>query len=143
MAPPVGLENPAFQNCLAWLDALTSSGEAEPVQAAEGIECRGRGGSVRHVEVFQMASVRTSIIGRPRRLSPHRRAHPATSRYTLICEEPLMVSCALLVQLFECESSLVTFELKNNLSPRETAISYVNAVVLPRYRILVPKEVAS
>ena len=35
-----------------------------------------------------MASVRTSIIGRPRRLSPHRRAHPATDRYTLICEEP-------------------------------------------------------
>ena len=54
-----------------------------------------------------------------------------------------MVSCALLVQLVECDSSLVTFELKNNLSPRETAISYVNAVVLPRYRILVPKEVAS
>src|SRR5699024_3693717 len=37
---------------------------------------------------FQMASVRTSIIGRPRRLSPHRRAHPATDHYTLICEEP-------------------------------------------------------
>ncbi|MGO2559600.1 exo-alpha-sialidase [Brachybacterium sp.] len=37
-----------------------------------------------------MASVRTSIIGRPRRLSPHRRAHPATDRYTLICEEPDM-----------------------------------------------------
>ena len=41
--------------------------------------------------VFQMASVRTSIIGRPRRLSPHRRAHPATDRYTLICEEPLII----------------------------------------------------
>ncbi|AOP54436.1 hypothetical protein BLSMQ_2730 [Brevibacterium aurantiacum] len=45
-----------------------------------------------HVEVFQMASVRTSIIGRPRRLSPHRRAHPATDRYTLICEEPVWIT---------------------------------------------------
>ncbi|RRR17214.1 hypothetical protein DS079_15220, partial [Brachybacterium paraconglomeratum] len=42
-----------------------------------------------HVEVFQMASVRTSIIGRPRRLSRHRRAHPVTRTYTLRCEEPL------------------------------------------------------
>ena len=33
-----------------------------------------------------MASVGTSIIGRPRRLSRHRRA---ASSYTLICEEPL------------------------------------------------------
>ncbi|RRR16989.1 hypothetical protein DS079_16735, partial [Brachybacterium paraconglomeratum] len=41
-----------------------------------------------HVEVFQMASVRTSIIGRPRRLSRHRRAHPVTRTYTLRCEEP-------------------------------------------------------
>lgn len=30
--------------------------------------------SVRHVEVFQLGSVRTSILGRPRRLSGHRRA---------------------------------------------------------------------
>ena len=35
-----------------------------------------------------MASVRTSIIGRPRRLSRHRRAHPTLRSYTLICEEP-------------------------------------------------------
>ena len=33
-----------------------------------------------------MASVGTSIIGRPRRLSRHRRA---ASSYTLICEEPV------------------------------------------------------
>lgn len=32
-----------------------------------------------------MGSVRTSILGRPRPLSAHRRAEPA---YTLICEEP-------------------------------------------------------
>jgi len=89
MAPLIVREDPALQNCLARLDALAGGCEAEPVQAAEGIEIRGREGSVGHVEVFQMASVRTSIIGRPRRLSPHRRAHPATDRYTLICEEPV------------------------------------------------------
>lgn len=35
-----------------------------------------------------VASVSTSTIGRPRRLSRHRRAHPTTGRYTLVCEEP-------------------------------------------------------
>ena len=63
MAPLVILEDPAVQNCLAGLDALADSCEAEPVQAAEGIESRGREGNVRHVEVFQMASVKASIIG--------------------------------------------------------------------------------
>ena len=38
-----------------------------------------------------MASVRASIIGRPRRLPPYRRAHPDTSGYTRICEERLTV----------------------------------------------------
>ncbi|WP_345045291.1 hypothetical protein, partial [Georgenia daeguensis] len=42
-------------------------------------------GSVGHVEVFQMGSVRTPIIGRPRPLSGDRRAH---HRYTVNCEEP-------------------------------------------------------
>ncbi|WP_454296882.1 hypothetical protein [Salana multivorans] len=74
------------------------------MELAEGIEI-GRGeGSVGHVEVFQMASVGTSIFGRPRRLSPDRRAHTAIDRYTLICEEPLKfiimgpVSVALLIR---------------------------------------------
>jgi len=43
------------------------------------------GVSVRHVEVFQMGSVRTSIIGRPRRLPRDRRA---ALRYTVNYEEP-------------------------------------------------------
>jgi hypothetical protein len=38
-----------------------------------------------HVEVFRMAGVGTSILGRPRHLSRDRRASP---RYTLNCEEP-------------------------------------------------------
>jgi len=69
-------------------DALPDSDQAEIVQAGESRQIRGREGSVGHVEVFQMASVRTSIIGRPRRLSRHRRAHPVTRTYTLRCEEP-------------------------------------------------------
>ncbi|RFU18807.1 hypothetical protein D0Z06_24740, partial [Geodermatophilus marinus] len=43
-------------------------------------------GSVRHVEAFRMGSVRTSIFGRPRRLSRDRRASPI---YTLNYEEPV------------------------------------------------------
>ncbi|WP_345038867.1 hypothetical protein, partial [Georgenia daeguensis] len=47
-------------------------------------------GSVGHVEVFQMGSVRTPIIGRPRPLSGDRRAH---HRYTVNCEEPHYEGC--------------------------------------------------
>jgi hypothetical protein len=46
----------------------------------------GSGGSVGHVEVFRMGSVRTSILGRPRRLPRQRRANRL---YTLNCEEPV------------------------------------------------------
>lgn len=49
-------------------------------------------GSVGHVEVFQMASVRTPIFARPRR--PSRDRH-GNARYTLIGDEPLWVGDAL------------------------------------------------
>ncbi|WP_236544206.1 hypothetical protein [Spiractinospora alimapuensis] len=88
MAPPIVLEDPTFQDAVVGLDALAGGRETERAQPTESIEIWGQEGSVGHVEVFQMASVRTSIIGRPRRLSLHRRAHPATSRYTLNCDEP-------------------------------------------------------
>ena len=56
-------------------------------------EARPRG-SVRHVEVFRMGSVRTSILGRPRRLPRHRRAgHLRDDGYILICEEPRKLPC--------------------------------------------------
>ena len=42
-------------------------------------------GRVRHVEVFPRASVRTSIVRRPRRLST---LGPRIDRYTVICEVP-------------------------------------------------------
>ena len=71
--------------------------EAEIVAGVEQLAERGqvragearRGGSVRHVGVFRMDGVGTSILGRPRPSSRDRRA-PTTSnhRYTLIWEEP-------------------------------------------------------
>src|SRR5699024_7848725 len=67
---------------------LPYSDQAQLLQAREGRQIGVVKGSVGHVEVFRMASVGTSIIGRPRRLSRHRRAHPATRTYTLRCEEP-------------------------------------------------------
>ncbi|MGP5086980.1 hypothetical protein ACTXKH_19870 [Brachybacterium tyrofermentans] len=59
------------------------------LEAGEGRQVGVVEGSVGHVEVFLMASVRTSIIGRPRRLSRHRRAQPTARSYPLICVEPL------------------------------------------------------
>ena len=56
------------------------------VEAAELAQVRGREGSVRHVEVFRVGSVRTPIIGRPRPLPGHRRARRP---YTLVWDEPL------------------------------------------------------
>lgn len=38
-----------------------------------------------------MVSVRTSIFGRPRRLSRHRRARPTPRSYPLSCEEPVIL----------------------------------------------------
>ncbi|GGC28292.1 hypothetical protein GCM10010974_08540 [Brevibacterium sediminis] len=85
MAPVVRFEHATLQHRSMRLDQLPRHGQAQAVELAEGIEI-GRGeGSVEHVEVFLMASVGTSIIGRPRRLPRHRHAD---SSYTLICEEP-------------------------------------------------------
>jgi len=70
-------------------ESLPNHGQTEAIESSEGGQVRaaeaGRRGSVGHVEVFQMVSVRTFIFGRPRRLPGDRRASPA---YTLIWEEP-------------------------------------------------------
>lgn len=59
------------------------------MKAAELGQVTGVEGSARHVEVFRMAGVGTSIFERPRPLSDHRRADvSATTRYTPVCEEP-------------------------------------------------------
>jgi hypothetical protein len=59
---------------------LIKPAERGQVRATEA----NNSGNVRHVEVFQMSGVRTSIIGRPRPLPSHRRADQP---YTLNCEE--------------------------------------------------------
>jgi hypothetical protein len=50
--------------------------QPELLQPAESGQVRAAKGSVRHVEVFPVGSVRTSIIGRPRPLSSDRHAGP-------------------------------------------------------------------
>lgn len=66
------------------LKPLPQDFQTELVQASERRQVRASEGSVRHVEVFRMDSVRTSILGIPPRLPRHRHAVP----YTLICDEP-------------------------------------------------------
>ncbi len=74
-APLVRFDDPAREHRAVGLKTLARGYEAELVESAErgqvGTgEARLRG-SVRHVAVFRMVSVRTSIFGRPRR-----RLHP-------------------------------------------------------------------
>src|SRR5690606_24727779 len=80
-APVVRLEHPAGQHRTVGIEQLAGDLQAEVVQAGEGGQVRAREGSVRHVEVFRMGSVRTPIFGRPRRLPSERRA---SALYTLI-----------------------------------------------------------
>jgi hypothetical protein len=54
---------------------LPDHDKPELVQAAER-QVRADEGSVGHVEVFRLGSVRTPILGRPRPSSRQRRAHP-------------------------------------------------------------------
>ena len=88
-APLVRFQDPAGQDRLLGLEALTDDVKTELVETAEGGQVRAGEGSVRHVEVFQMRRVGTFIFGRPRPLSGDRRADP---NYTLDPEEPLSAS---------------------------------------------------
>src|SRR4051794_17604416 len=89
-APLIRLDDPARQQRTVRLQALTGHDQTELVQSAErgqvGAGELSNSGSVRHVEVFQMDGVGTSILGRPRPLSRPRRADRL---YTLIWDEPL------------------------------------------------------
>jgi len=62
-APPVGLDHPASQHRPIGLQPLPDHDETKFVQAAERRQIRVVEGSVGHVEVFRMGSVRTSILG--------------------------------------------------------------------------------
>ncbi|ABK73699.1 hypothetical protein MSMEG_6461 [Mycolicibacterium smegmatis MC2 155] len=89
-APPILIGDPARQHGPIRVEALAGHLQPELVEAAESRQVSAGEarptGSVRHVEVFQMDGVGTSIIGRPRPLSRHRRADDL---YTLNCEEPV------------------------------------------------------
>ncbi len=84
-APRVRLQDPALDHRTIRLNPLSDGLEAELVETAERGQVRANEGSVIHVEVLRMGSVRTSILGGPRPLSSDRRAQPD---YTLSCEEP-------------------------------------------------------
>jgi hypothetical protein len=68
------------------LEPLPGDFKTELVEPAECGQVRASGGSVRQVEVFRMAGVGTSILGKPRPLPDVRRA---ADLYTLNCEEPV------------------------------------------------------
>jgi hypothetical protein len=82
--PSILVDNPTRQQCPVRLNALPGHLQSELIEAAERGQIRASEGSVRHVEVFQLGSMRTPIIGRPRPLPRQRRAD---CLYTLICEE--------------------------------------------------------
>ena len=88
-APSVVVDDAAGQHRPVGLQALPGHDQAELVKARERGQVGASEGSVGHVEVFRMGSVRTSILGRPRPLPRHRRADQA---YTLICAEPVWPS---------------------------------------------------
>jgi hypothetical protein len=63
--PPIRPHNPTGQHSAVGLDPLPSDFEAKLVETAERGQVRASEGSVRHVEVFQMGGVGTSILDRP------------------------------------------------------------------------------
>jgi hypothetical protein len=83
--PSVRCNDPAREDRTVRVEPLPDDFKTELVKPAERGQVRAGEGSVKHVEVFQMGSVRTSIFGRPRPLPSHRRAD---KRYTLNCVEP-------------------------------------------------------
>jgi hypothetical protein len=87
--PAVRCDDPTHEDRTVRVEPLPDDFKTELVEPAERGQVRAGEGSVKHVEVFQMGSVRTSIFGRPRPLPSHRRAD---QRYTLNCVEPLYLS---------------------------------------------------
>jgi hypothetical protein len=76
-APRIRLSNTALDHRPIQADRLARRDEPKLVKTAEHSQVRGREGRVEHVEAFRkMVSVRTSIIGRPRPSSRHRRGPP-------------------------------------------------------------------
>ena len=57
-------------------EVLAHSGQSQGIQPQEGRQIRAGEGSLRHVEVSQVARVAAPIIGGPRPLPKQRRTHP-------------------------------------------------------------------
>src|SRR5699024_2980994 len=81
-APAVIGHDAAGQHRPIGLQPLAHDLQAEVIEASERGQVRGSEGSVRHVEVFPVGSVRTPITGRPRPLSHERRADAHARLYT-------------------------------------------------------------
>lgn len=73
---------PEFEHCPLGRESLTGHRQPQPVEAREGRQIGTGESGVEHVEVSQVASFRTSVIGGPRSLSPHRNAHSSIDRYS-------------------------------------------------------------
>jgi hypothetical protein len=102
-APLVRFDDPAGKDRTIRFEPLTGDFEAEHVEPAERGQVRASEGSVKHVEVFRMAGVGTSILGRPRPLPGHRRAD---HHYTLNCEEPPTSASPMRSRICPCDNTI-------------------------------------
>lgn len=79
VTPIIGFRRPAGEDRTFGFNALASDFQPEATKTAETSQIRAREGSVGHVEVFQMGSVRTPIFGGPRPLQPAATPQPRTA----------------------------------------------------------------
>jgi len=86
--PLIGLDDTTRQHRTIRLQSLANNLQTQLVETSERSQIRASEGSVRHVEVSPVDSVRTPIIRRPRPLRHRPHADP---RYTLNCEELHMI----------------------------------------------------
>lgn len=87
--PPILTNKESRQHCKVGLNALTRHLQLHAIQARERAQIRAIKDSIGHVKVFQMDSVGTPIIERPRPLPGHDTPNHANNTYTLKCEQPL------------------------------------------------------
>ncbi|ABK73578.1 hypothetical protein MSMEG_5377 [Mycolicibacterium smegmatis MC2 155] len=143
-APPILIGDPARQHGPIRVEALAGHLQPELVEAAESRQVSAGEarptGSVRHVEVFQMDGVGTSIIGRPRPLSRHRRADDL---YTLNCEEPDIFICShrsILARSLTKRRRFYALDLTPNSTVGTpflgSAISHFSSVIRPKPSVL-------
>ncbi len=84
--PAIGFDDSAREYRTIWVQPLPDDFQTELVKPTERGQVRAGEGSVRHVEVFRMAGVGTSILGRPRPLPA---SHAPTSTTPSTAMSPL------------------------------------------------------